>query len=67
MKKYKVVVDKVDCLGCGACTSVCKNFYLGKDGKADVKKSVITEKELHENKKAEQICPVQAIVITETK
>ncbi len=67
MKKYKVVVNKIDCLGCGACVSVCKNFYMDKGGKADVKKSEITEKEFSENKKAEKICPVQAIIITEKK
>ena len=67
MKKYKVVINRIDCLGCGACASVCKNFFLDKDGKASVKKSNITEKELRENKEAEKICPVQVIVIEEKR
>ncbi len=63
MKTYTISVNKNKCLGCGACTNISKNFRLDKEGKATVKKKEISEKELPENKQAQNICPVGAIII----
>lgn len=63
MPNHKITIDRKNCLGCGACASVCKNFFMDKDGKASVKKSEITEKELEENKEAQNICPARVIFI----
>jgi len=66
MKKFKVKVDKESCIGCGSCVSVCKNFYL-KEGKAEVKKEIITEEEYDNNLEAAELCPTNAITIEEIK
>ncbi|MEM2932961.1 MAG: ferredoxin [Candidatus Pacearchaeota archaeon] len=67
MKKFKVKVDREKCIGCGSCVSVCpENFYF-KEGKATVKKEVITEKEYDKNLEASELCPVNAISIEEIK
>lgn len=67
MANHKIIIDKKDCIGCGACVSVCKNFFMDKDGKASVKKSEITDKELELNRGAEKICPVKVISIKKIK
>jgi len=65
-KKYKVEVNKDDCIGCGACVAACsQNFDINKDGKAIPLNEEITDKELDCNKDAEEVCPVSAIKITE--
>lgn len=67
MKKFKVKVDKNKCIGCGSCISICpKNFYF-KEGKAEVKKEIITEKEYDFHLEALELCPVDAISIEEIK
>lgn len=67
MKTYKIAIDRKNCLGCGACASVCNNFFLDKDGKASVKKSEITDKEIEPNMAAENICPAKVISIKKSK
>ena len=58
----KVSVDKDACIGCGACTS-CDNFEMGDDGKAQPIKEEVQDGDC--NQEAVEICPVQAIKITE--
>lgn len=59
---FKIKFDKEECIGCGACTSVCDNWIVD-NGKVKPKKIQISEKELKNNKEAEDICPVKAIKI----
>lgn len=66
MKKFKIKIDKEKCIGCGSCISICDNFYI-KDGKAHIKKEVITEKEYDKNLEAAELCPTNAIIIEEIK
>lgn len=66
MRKFKVMIDKEKCIGCGSCVSVCDNFYI-KEGKANVKKDIITEKEYDKNLEASELCPTGAIIIEEIK
>jgi ferredoxin len=66
MAKYKIELDKEKCIGCGVCENTCpENFELTDDGKARVKEAEVTE--ISCNKEAEEICPVDAIKITEVK
>jgi ferredoxin len=58
---FKLVVDKDRCVGCGSCVAVCNNWEIGDDGKAKALKSSV--KELGCNKKAQEICPVEAISV----
>ena len=62
MDKFKINFDEDKCIGCQACESVCDNWVM-KDNKAKPKKITISEKELMNNKEAENICPVNAIKI----
>ncbi|MBS3078934.1 ferredoxin [Candidatus Pacearchaeota archaeon] len=64
MDKFKINFDKEACIGCIACASVCDNWIMD-ENKAKPKKTTISEKELKSNKKAESICPVNAIKIKE--
>jgi len=66
MDKFKINFDKGACIGCNACVSVCNN-WVADDDKVKPKKTIISEKELKNNKEAENICPVNAIKIEEYK
>ncbi len=50
------------CIGCKACTVVCSNWVENGE-KVRPLKTKISGKEIEENKKAENACPVQAIKI----
>ena len=70
----KVIQEREKCIGCGACVSICSNFWeLSEDGKSTLKGSVNTEGEKYElevpsvgcNQEAADSCPVQCIIILE--
>ena len=58
----KIKFDKEACIGCQACISVCDNWVID-NNKVKPKKTIISEKELKNNKEAEDICSVSAIKI----
>jgi len=60
----KVTVDKETCIGCGACTT-CDNFEMDDNGKAQPLNEIVEEGDC--NGEAVEICPVQAIKITESE
>ena len=62
---YKIKVDKVKCIGCGACVSACPTSFEMKDGKSIPKKAKIAKLTCEKN--AAEICPVCAISIIESK
>ncbi|MFC1685587.1 ferredoxin [Nanoarchaeota archaeon] len=65
MAKYKIVINRDECIGCGACEAACsKNYKLDSDNKSVVKKKVIDESDLECNKEAVEICPVDVIKIS---
>lgn len=64
MTKYKIEVNKEECIGCGACTS-CDNFELDSDNKAKPKKEEVEESGC--NQEAADNCPVSCIKIKELK
>ncbi len=68
----KITQKHNECIGCGACTSVCSNFWdMGNDGKAFLKNGKQTpsgdfeleldEKDVACNKDAVEVCPIQII------
>ncbi len=64
--KYKIVMKRADCIGCGACSAVCDNWEMNSDNKARPKQSTISEEELKCNKEAAEMCPVKCIQIKKT-
>ena len=62
MAKYQVILDRPNCIGCGACVAACpENWEMQSDGKTLQKKEVIDEKEYGSNKEAAEVCPVSVI------
>ena len=61
----KILVDKKDCIGCGACVAVAPGlFELDEDNNAESKIiGELNDEELTKAKEAEEICPVQAIKV----
>lgn len=60
----KIKVDKKKCLGCGVCISFCPEVFELKDGKSKVKEKVDLKKYKDSIKEAIEICPVEAIKIS---
>ena len=68
MKKYKVLLDKKNCIGCMTCNAICENtFKPSVDGRVFVAEEEITEIELSCTQQAVDVCPVGAIQIEEIK
>lgn len=68
MAKYKIELDRDNCIGCGTCAALCpENWELQEDGKTQYKKAEITDKELECNKQAADSCPVNVIHIIDEK
>lgn len=73
--KYKIIHERKNCIGCGACAASCPEFWsLKSDGKASLagakKVGVNFELEVDElkcNRDAAEVCPVNCIHIIETK
>lgn len=75
LAKYKVELDRVTCIGAGACAAVCPEYWeMQADGKVDIKGGKkkdnewqwieVDEKDLESNMEAAKVCPVNAIHIT---
>jgi ferredoxin len=62
---YKITQTAEDCIGCGACTSVCDNWELGSDGKAHPRATEVDE--IGCNKEAADVCPVGCIHVGKKK
>ena len=71
MADYKIVHDRPNCIGCGACAAVAPDYWeMNADGKSDIKNCVkvgeqeereIAEAEFKPNKEAADSCPVNVI------
>ena len=60
----KITIDKEKCIGCGSCVAVCdESFEMNNDNKARLKEK---GEDAQCVKEAVDICPVQAIEISET-
>ncbi|MBI4043758.1 MAG: ferredoxin [Candidatus Diapherotrites archaeon] len=76
MANFKIVHDRPNCIGCGACAAVAPDYWEMSpvDGKSDVKNCTKVgdqeEKELEElgpNKDAADACPVNVIHLYDLK
>ena len=78
MAKYTLQQKHEECIGCGACVSVCEKFWKmnpegkadligGKKGKSGFFEREVDEKDLKCNKEAADICPVTIIHIMDAK
>ena len=75
LTKYRVQLDRVTCIGAGACAAVNPEFWeMVADGKVDIKNGTrnadnswheieIEDKDLETNMEAAKVCPVNAIII----
>jgi len=74
MKKYKVVQDRENCIGCGACAAIFAEKWImnSNDSKVDLIGSKkengkmvleITEDELEKFKELAETCPVNVVQI----
>jgi len=62
MAKFKIEIDKDECIGCGSCEATCPANFVLKNGKATAKKAVVED--LGCNKQAADNCPVECIKIS---
>lgn len=64
MGKIRIKHIREDCIGCGACVSICgDNWRMGDDHKAVPKKTELDD--IGCNKEAADSCPVECIKIEE--
>ena len=73
-KKYKIIHDRPECIGCGACTVIADKFWeMNDDGKSDLIGGKNTEdgkqileiekRDFEINLEAAESCPVEVIHI----
>lgn len=71
-KKFVLIHDRPNCIGCGACAAVApKHWTMADDGKSDIiegkdlenghQEKEITDAEYEENFEAAETCPVNVI------
>lgn len=61
----KIIVNE-NCIGCGACTSIAKEYFeLNDDGYAKPKVEKVEEKDLNDVEEAAEGCPTSAIEVEE--
>lgn len=67
-KKYKILHNRSECIGCGACVEIApETWKIDSDGLAKSKKNRISEKELEKNISAAKSCPKHIISIVDEK
>lgn len=78
MAKYKILQDRDNCIGCGACSAICPEFWeMDEEGLAHLKEStevdgqsereINTEEDRARNQEAVDACPVRVIRIKAIK
>ena len=65
MSKFKIEVNKNECIGCGNCAAICPSRFEMSEGKSKPKKAEVGE--LGCAQEAADACPVQVIKITKIK
>ena len=65
MAKYKITQKQADCIGCGACVSVCPQNWKMVDVKGEQKSAPIKADvdEIGCNQEAADSCPVECIKV----
>lgn len=78
MVKYRIIHERKNCIGCGACAAVDETHWdMNQDGKAILRNSkeikngifelIVDEKEIEFLKESSECCPVDIIKIEELK
>ncbi len=77
MTKFKVIHDTKECMGCGACASVCPEYFELKEdsgfkahlkgAKDDNGKEVLETDDIDSIKEASNVCPASCIKIEKNK
>ncbi|MBT4850249.1 ferredoxin [Candidatus Parcubacteria bacterium] len=68
MKKYKITLNKEDCIGCMTCSAVCEKIFTpSDDGKVSVTTDEITEETFDCVQQAIEACPIEVLKIEEIK
>lgn len=76
VSKYKIVHEREECIGCGACASVNPTYWeMKNDGKSSIiggkstgngeEETITLEKDFESNNDAAESCPVNCIHIFE--
>ena len=61
----KADIDRKGCISCGFCTNTCPEiFAFAEDGKAEVIKNPVPERDFQEAEAARDLCPVSVISLT---
>lgn len=70
--KFKISLSRKECIGCGACVSLCSDFFeMHNDGKSAIKSSPLNDEQVLEIKDlkcavdAAKTCPVTVIHVTD--
>jgi len=59
---FRIEQKRDECIGCGACVSVCPdNWEMGDDGKSKPKETTVEK--IGCNQEAADVCPVQCIKV----
>ncbi|MEM3399830.1 MAG: ferredoxin [Candidatus Micrarchaeia archaeon] len=62
MAKYRIVIDREGCIGCGTCAALCPdNWQIAEDGKSSPIETEVDE--IGCNQQAADSCPVGVIKI----
>lgn len=62
--KMKAFTDKIRCIGCGICASLCPAvFAIGPDGKAITVITDVPEGSMDNAVKAGKLCPSSAVLL----
>lgn len=72
MAKHKIILNKKDCISCGACAAICPEFFgMDEEGMADLKEGesksdvferiIETEEDRARVQEAVDACPVEVI------
>ena len=78
MAAFKILHDRPNCIGCGACPAAAPDFWeMDQEGKSTIKggkrmpdgteELEIAEKDLAQNKEAAEACPVNVIHLIDLK
>ncbi|MFQ6087962.1 MAG: ferredoxin [Candidatus Methanofastidiosia archaeon] len=65
MARYKVELDKEECIGCGACENICPELFALKSDVAEVLEEEINDPACA--KEACEMCPVECIKVKKIK
>jgi len=77
MVKFKIIHDRVQCIGCGSCAAMCPDIWVMRsDGKAgligakedpELEELIVDEVKAKKAQEVDKACPVDAVKVEEVK